>query len=66
VAGLELTPAAEAQINGFLAANRRGKHGQVQYDLAGDFGIDIGELRERFEFYYERFAVRKEPTAGER
>ena len=66
MAGLEMTPAAEAQINGFLAANRRGKHGQVQYDLAGDFGIDIGELRERFEFYYERFAVRKEPTAGER
>jgi hypothetical protein len=66
MAGLAFTPAAEAQIDGFLAANPRGKHGQVQYDLSGDFGIDVGAVRERFAFYYERFPVRQEATAGEK
>lgn len=66
MSGLEFTPRAEARIDGFLAANPRGKHGQVRYDLAGDFGVDVGALRERFAFYYERFPVRREPVAGER
>jgi hypothetical protein len=66
MAGLDFTPAAQAQIDGFLAANPRGKHGQVQYDLEGDFGIDTGALRERFSFYYDRFPVRHEPTANEK
>jgi hypothetical protein len=66
MAGLAFTPAAEAQIDGFLAANPRGKHGQVQYDLEGDFGIDVGAVRERFAFYYARFPVRQEATAGEK
>jgi hypothetical protein len=38
MAGLTFTTAAEAQIDGFLAANPRGKHGQVQYDLEGTSG----------------------------
>lgn len=66
MADLEFTPEAESRIDAFLAENPRGKHGQVQYDLAGDFGVDVGELRERFAFYYARFPVRREPTAGER
>ena len=65
MADLEMTPEAEASIDGFLAANPRGKHGQVVYDLAGDFGVNIGELRERFQFYYDRFPVRRERMAGE-
>lgn len=65
MADLELTPQAEASIDGFLAANPRGKHGQVAYDLAGDFGLDIGALRERFQFYYDRFPVRRERISGE-
>lgn len=65
LADLEMTPEAEARINAFLASNPRGKHGQVDYDLAGDFGIDIGALRERFAFYYDRFPVRQERVAGE-
>ena len=64
--GIAFTPGAEAQIDGFLAANPRGKHGQVQYDLDGDFGLDVGAIRERFAFYYERFPVRRELTAGEK
>lgn len=66
MADLELTPDAEASIDRFLAANPRGKHGQVVYDLAGDFGVDIGALRERFQFYYDRFPVRRERMTGEK
>lgn len=65
LADLELTPAARQRIETYLAANPRGKHGQVAYDLAGDFGVDVGALRERFGFYYERFDVVREPVAGE-
>ena len=66
MAGLEMTPEAEARIDAFLTANPRNKHGRVAYDLIGDFGIDIGALRERFGFYYDRFPVAREPVAGER
>lgn len=66
LAGLEMTPEAEARINAFLAANPRGKHGRVDYDLIGDFGVDIGALRERFGFYYDRFPVQREFVKGER
>lgn len=66
MADLEFTTEAEASIDGFLAANPRGRHGQVVYDLAGDFGLDIGELRERFQFYYDRFPVRRERITGEK
>ena len=66
LAGLEMTAAAEARIDAFLAANPRGRHGRIAYDLAGDFGVDVGLLRERFGFYYDRFPVRRERVAGER
>jgi hypothetical protein len=59
-ADLPLTPQARAEISAYLAANPRGKHGRVVYDLAGDFGVDLDALRERFRFYYERFPVEQE------
>ncbi|MHB9879335.1 sulfotransferase family protein [Pacificimonas sp. ICDLI1SI03] len=65
-ADLELTTEAEARIDGFLADNPRGKHGRVSYDLIGDFGVDIGAVRERFQFYYDRFPVKRETVKGER
>jgi len=65
LADLPLTADTEARINGYLTANPRGKHGQVIYDLEGDFGVDVAALRARFGFYYERFGVRMEPTARE-
>ncbi len=65
MSALPLTDDVEARINDYLAANPRGKYGQVAYDLAGDFGVDIAALRRRFRFYYERFGVRVEPTIGE-
>ncbi len=59
-AGLPLSDSARAAMAAFIADNRRGKHGQVVYDLRGDFGVDPAVVRERFKFYFERFAVRAE------
>ncbi|MGC6472844.1 MAG: sulfotransferase family protein [Parvibaculales bacterium] len=65
LAGLEITPEARRVIDSYLADNQRGKHGQVVYDLVGDFGVDIDAVRDRFAFYYDKFPVRKEPVKGE-
>ena len=42
-----MTPGARAELEAFLAANPRGKHGQVVYDLKGDFGLEPAEVRRR-------------------
>jgi hypothetical protein len=60
-AGLELTDGARGELERFRAANPRGKHGQVVYDLRADFGLDPAAVRARFGFYCERFGV--EPDA---
>lgn len=58
--GLERTAEARAAIDAYLEAHPRAKHGRVIYDLAGDFGVDIAELRQRFAFYFEAFPVAEE------
>jgi hypothetical protein len=60
LAGLEMTREARAALDRYLAANPRGKHGRIVYDLKADFGIDPAVLRERFSFYTDRFPVRLE------
>lgn len=60
LADLPMTHDSRGQLGAYMAANPRGKHGRVVYDLAGDFGIDPGALRKRFDFYFERFRVRAE------
>ena len=57
---LPMTAEAAASIDAFLAENARGKHGQVAYDLPGDFGVDPDEVRRRFDFYFARFPIRPE------
>ena len=59
-AGLPLTAAARAEFDAFLAANPRGKHGQVRYDLRADFGLEPAAVRKRFGAYLARFPVRVE------
>jgi hypothetical protein len=59
-AGLPFTPAARAELGAYVTANPRGKHGQVVYDLKGDFGLEPSELRKRFGAYLARFPVRVE------
>jgi len=58
--GLPLTQQTRRELSAYLAANPRGKHGRVVYDLAGDFGVDVAGLRRRFQFYYDRFPVEQE------
>lgn len=62
VAGLPMTDEARASLDNYMVDNPRGKHGRIVYDLLGDFGVDPAALRERFEFYYERFPVQIENT----
>lgn len=57
VAGVELTERARRELQAYLDANPRGKHGRVVYDLVGDFGLDPAALRERYAFYTDRFAI---------
>jgi len=38
-----------------IEANKRGRHGQLTYDLRGDFGLEPDAIRERFGFYFDRF-----------
>ena len=54
-AGVPFDAQTRQAFDGAIAANARGKHGQLVYDLRGDFGIDPNALRERFAFYFERF-----------
>jgi len=55
-----LTPGGRAQLDAFMAANPRGKHGQLAYDLRGDFGLDPETVRSRFGYYFDRFPVEVE------
>ena len=59
-AELPVTAAARASLDRYLLAHPRGKAGQVLYDLRRDFAVDPAQLRERFGFYFERFAVAPE------
>ena len=57
---LELTRKAKQQMEDFIAAHPRGKHGSVKYKLKEHFGVDADEIRERFGFYFDAFPVRPE------
>ena len=59
-ANLEMTQSAREQLQAFIDAHPRGKDGRVVYDLRGDFGVEPGQLRERFAFYFDRFPVQVE------
>ena len=60
VVGLPMTNEAHASLDAYMAENPRGKHGRILYDLEGDFGVDPGALRKRFDFYFERFPIQAE------
>ena len=61
-AGLPSTPESMADMHAYMDSHPRGKEGRVAYDLAGDFNLDIAELRDRFRFYTNLFPVRLEVT----
>lgn len=59
-AGLPMTEEAATQLRQFMDAHPRGKHGRIVYDLEADFGVSPGDLRERFNFYFQQFPVQAE------
>lgn len=52
---MEIDAATRTAFEAAMEANRRGKHGQLGYDLRGDFGVEPAAIRERFQFYFDRF-----------
>jgi hypothetical protein len=59
-AGLELDPATREAFARYLSDHPRGKQGQVRYHLERDFGVSPRALRQRFDFYFQRFPVSAE------
>jgi hypothetical protein len=58
-AGRTLDEPARQRMVTWLEKNRQHKHGVHRY-AAEDFGLDVAELRKRFDFYYDRYGVRQE------
>jgi hypothetical protein len=58
--GVELTREAEAGMRAWRAAHPPGEHGVHRYS-AEEFGLDRGELRERFGDYRRSFEVNSDP-----
>ena len=54
--GIEFTDASRAQMEAYIAENRKGKHGSHKYDIR-DLGVRIEEVRERFKFYTDHFDI---------
>ena len=52
--GSPLSTRAESAMSAYLEANPRGRFGEHRYDPA-DFGLDPGEIRERFSGYTKRY-----------
>ena len=60
LADLPLTPDVDAALKRYADENRRGRSGQVVYDLEGDFGVTAAQLRERFRFYLDAFDLEED------
>jgi hypothetical protein len=58
--GVELTPQVRGRFQAYLDGNPRGKHGRIRYDLQRHFGVSADALRERFDFYFDRFDIEPE------
>lgn len=61
-AGLPATQDSAQDMREYMEHHPRGRDGRVVYDLAGNFKLDLSELRDRFRFYTDRFPVRHEVT----
>lgn len=59
-AGLPAGADSAQDLHDYMARHPRGRSGRVVYDLAGNFGLDVAALRERFRFYTDRFPVKHE------
>jgi hypothetical protein len=57
-AELPMTTQARSELRQFVDAHKN-DYGKVVYDLKKQFGVEPDELRERFNFYYDAFPVRR-------
>ena len=57
MSGLDLTAGAEAAMQAYIDSHKRDRHGQLEYRLQEDFGLDPDALAERFRFYSDKFGV---------
>jgi hypothetical protein len=60
--GDELSDDARAAIDRYVERNPKGRFGAHQYDLA-EYGLEAGEVRERFAAYADRYDVSPESPA---
>jgi hypothetical protein len=61
--GMHLDEASETAIATYVDANPKGQFGVHGYDLA-EFGLDAGDLKERFAGYADRYGIPEEEPAG--
>jgi len=57
--GEEFTDEARARMKAWRDSTPKDKHGAHEYHPE-EYGLDVGQLRDRFRFYSDRFGV---PTA---
>jgi len=62
VAGLSVTDQSRAERAAYADNHPRRKHGEIDNDLARNFGVDVDAIREQFSFYYDEVPS----TAGHR
>jgi Sulfotransferase family len=59
-AGLRYDSGIEAMMAEALNHHTRGEHGRIQYHLQRDFDLNAADIRQQFDFYFDRFAVQAE------
>jgi hypothetical protein len=59
-AGLRYDAGIAQMMGDALNHHTRGEHGRIQYNLQRDFGLKADEIRQQFNFYFERFPVQSE------
>lgn len=59
--GIELSDAAATAMQSFLDRNPADKHGRHLYSFA-DIGMDLDEVRKRFQNYEDHFGIPREPV----
>jgi hypothetical protein len=57
-AGLQMTAQARSELRQFVDEHKD-SYGNVIYDLKDQFAADPDKLRERFNFYYDNFSVKR-------
>lgn len=57
LAGHPFTDEVRGAMQQYMLDHPRGRHGQIEYDLLDDFGIDPDQLRQQLGSYYSRFGL---------